>query len=389
MRCSADEVWLFLLKRFAVLYFLSTGFGQSAHGMEWDHRLQASLWSSANLKSIHTLQSGARLLPEVGISTTMSGGSSLQALLCGNLNGGYSAAQNEWFSDIQAYRAWLRYSTHWLEVRAGLQQIEFGPALLLRSLMWFERIDPRDPAKFATGVVSVLGRLYFLSNVEIWLWGVRGEGEKKGIEVYPTAERSTEFGGRLQIPMSRGEVAFSADKRKAAPLQPVLSSAPSFDAAHDEIRIAFDGKWDIQIGFWCEAVMVQSLQKIRVADQQTFLTLGADYTFALGNGLHLLGEWMRMDVSGSELSAGQTGQFSALSADYPINLLDSIMAICFFHHQSKKFFQFYTWRRTLDHWSFHLLGFWNPNNLDSFLWSDESFAFNGGKGIQVMVMVNY
>ena len=75
---------------------------------------------------------------------------------------------------IKAYRLWGRYTGHQFEVRVGLQKIDFGSAMMLRPLQWFDEMDPRDPLNFTTGVYGALGRYYFLNNANIWGWILYG-----------------------------------------------------------------------------------------------------------------------------------------------------------------------------------------------------------------------
>ena len=62
---------------------------------------------------------------------------------------------------FKPYRLWLRYSTSHLEIRAGLQKINFGSSNILRPLMWFDKMDFRDPLMLTDGVYALLGRYYF------------------------------------------------------------------------------------------------------------------------------------------------------------------------------------------------------------------------------------
>ena len=57
-----------------------------------------------------------------------------------------------------------------IENRLGLQKIDFGSALLIRPLQWFNQIDPRDPLRLTNGVYGILFRQYFNDNSNIWLW---------------------------------------------------------------------------------------------------------------------------------------------------------------------------------------------------------------------------
>jgi len=107
------------------------------------------------------------------------------------------------------YRFWARYSAKQVELRIGLQKINFGSASMLRPLMWFDQVDPRDPLMLTDGVWGILGRYYFLNNANIWLWGLYGNDNRKGWEIFNSQKTIPEFGGRLQIPVPKGESGFS------------------------------------------------------------------------------------------------------------------------------------------------------------------------------------
>ena len=77
--------------------------------------------------------------------------------------------------------------------------------MLLRPLMWFDRIDPNDPLQLTEGVYGLLLKYTFLNNANIWLWGLYGNDDPKGWEAVPTQRKSAEYGGRLQAPFLSGE----------------------------------------------------------------------------------------------------------------------------------------------------------------------------------------
>ena len=70
----------------------------------------------------------------------------------------------------------------------GLQKINFGSAVLLRPLMWFDSLDPRDPLQLTDGVYAVLLRYYFPNNANLWAWALYGNDSPKGWESAATAE---------------------------------------------------------------------------------------------------------------------------------------------------------------------------------------------------------
>ena len=64
-----------------------------------------------------------------------------------------------------------------------------------------------------------------------------------------------------------------------------------------ENRLALDGKWDIGVGFWFEGALIHQSTELLPLNYQRMLTLGVDYTFGLGNGLHVLSEHFISDAS--------------------------------------------------------------------------------------------
>ncbi|HXX62945.1 MAG TPA: hypothetical protein VEO56_04030, partial [Bacteroidota bacterium] len=109
-------------------------------------------------------------------------------------------------STLKLYRLKARYADSQTEVRLGLQTFNFGPAKILRSLMWFDRIDPRDPLKLTDGIYGLRIKHTWEDNSEVWLWGLYGNTQTKGYELFPTAPRRPELGGRLQLPVPQGEM---------------------------------------------------------------------------------------------------------------------------------------------------------------------------------------
>jgi len=118
-------------------------------------------------------------------------------------------------SKIKPYRLWIRLSSERFELRAGLQKINFGSASALRPLMWFDHLDPRDPLQLTDGVYGLLGRYYFQNNANAWLWVLWGNDKTIGWETVPAVRKIPEFGGRMQFPVPKGEVAFSYHHRTA------------------------------------------------------------------------------------------------------------------------------------------------------------------------------
>lgn len=275
--------------------------------------------------------------------------------------------------DFRVYRLNTRYTTRQSEFQIGLQKINFGPAQLLRSLMWFERENPTDPLNIAEGVWGLRYRYNFINNMNIWFWSLYGNDNQKGLETYSSIGNRPEFGGRFQTPVPLGEMAVTTHTRKAN------NGVNDFQ----EIRIALDGRYDIFIGIWFEA----SVQYQDVASPYHYtemLTLGADYTFGLGNGLYILGEHMLNRFGNKIGNDQQDAQLSAILASYPLGLFDTLSGMVFYSWEINDWIQYISWQRSYDHIVL---------NLSLFNFPDIPIApgttRSAGYGLQIMLLYNH
>ncbi len=368
--------------------------------LDWDIRGQASLWNNSNTEELQKTQIGLRYIPELALTHNISSESFIDVDISYNAFSRYDFGANDSRSSISPYRFWLRWSALQFEARLGLQQIKFGQAVILRPLMWFDQIDVRDPQQFSKGVPALLLRYYFLNNANVWLWGVLGEGDTRGLEIFPSEENSLEYGGRIQYPTPAGEAALSWHHRRAdaSPLLPdYLANAV---APFSEDRFAIDGKWDVGIGLWFESAVIhkkfngipgsfEPLPSIGKSDfYQKYLSIGADYTFGLGNGLHILGEHLVFANSSELAGRDKRSEFSTLLADYNFSLWDTALGILYYNWETHEWYKFLTWRRTYDNFSFNVSLFWNPD-APLMAADDESSTFGRGKGFQIMVIFNH
>ncbi len=370
-----------------------------------DFKGQLSGWSLFS-EWYKNFQIGLRYIPELSLEKTISDKFSIDTELSLNLYstllyGSRDDACTE--SRMKPYRIWARLSTSHLEVRVGLQKISFGSATLLRPLMWFDRIDPRDPLQITNGVYGLLFRYYFLNNANIWLWGLIGNDETRGWDVVVSDCSNPEYGGRIQYPLPRGEIAVSYHHRKidtersidyllksmgigSDPL--VKGLLPDIPRSYNEDRLGIDGKWDVEVGIWVEMSFVRSDIDFSFMRYQKMICTGIDYTFMLGNGLHVLAEHLINEMSERFFSSGESHHFSAAEADYPIGFLDSVTGIIFYDWENSQWYRFIMWKRTYDKLSIFLMGFWNPDRFQI-----DQMKYGGnlitGKGIQLMLAYNH
>jgi len=236
------------------------------------------------------------------------------------------------------YRSWLRYSNARTEFRFGLQKINFGPARILRSLQWFDNINPFDPTRSTEGVKAILNRTYFDNNANLWLWGIWGRSSS--IENFFKAN-DPEFGGRLQYPFKYCEAAVSYNWKETE------------FSENRENRIAFDARWDNVIGFWTEYYI--SHFSNNQFEFSSNLTLGADYTFAIGNGIYFLAEILRYSQM-PEVLFKETTSYSnaAVSISYPLGLFDQLSSIIFMDIDQKEIYSSFTYQYTMNYLTIYL-----------------------------------
>jgi len=370
----------------ALLVWVGSGLGQTLEAQG-----QLSSWLAYHKTEGSEFQGGVRALPTFSLKQELGGKTAIDAEASFNAVGSISWADSRSASldgRVKPYRLWARFSTPRFEARLGLQKINFGSALLLRPLMWFDRIDPNDPLQLTEGVYAALVRYTFVGNANIWAWALLGNADPKGWEFIPTKKRRPEFGARFQVPLFSGEAAFSFHHRLMDPARSLLPLPANETDAVPENRFALDGKWDAGAGIWFEGVLVHQNYRIFPLRYQQFINIGTDYTFGLGNGLHVIAEQLISSSSARALGRGESLRFTALAVDYPLGLLDRVKAALFYNSKTGDWYRLITFQRTYDRWSFYAIGFWNPDRYQIYA-SQQGQNLFAGKGVQIMAVFNY
>ena len=254
--------------------------------------------------------------------------------------------------------------------------------------MWFDRIDPRDPLKLTNGVHGILLRTYFQNNANMWLWGLYDNNDLRGWETAPTEDNGTEFGGRLQIPVSTGEAGITYHHRKADFSQLPFLSSLSNKKLVDENRFALDGKWNVKIGLWFEGSMIRRDTDIALMKYQRLWTVGADYTLGIGNGLYVMTEFFNSENSDEIFGSGEGIQFSGSSVNYPVGLVDQVSGIYYYDFTNRGNYLMFNWQRTYDNWLLYIIGFFNPEAVRLNQTQPGGNTFSGN-GFQIVVVFNH
>lgn len=324
------------------------------------YRGQFSAYTHYNPGNEYQLWNGARYIPRINLGVP-KGSLLIDFEISTNIHGNLGLKKLKYTSKdgyIKPYRAWARLSGNQFEVRAGLQKINFGPAKMLRPLMWFDQIDPRDPLQLTDGVWGVLGRYYFLNNTNIWLWVLHGNNS------------TPETGGRIQHPfLGTGEIALSYHYKTS------------------EHRVGFDARFDWITGIWIEGSWTTTKENTGIATNQHLLNIGADYTFDTGNGLTVTCEHLLASFSKKAFQFNEYIYFSAMSASYPLSIIDQLNIISYYDWSNKSPYFFINWQKQFNNLTLNLIGYSNPEEYKIPM-QNQTVNLFAGNGIQLMIVYN-
>lgn len=346
-------------------------------------------WANVNPANDLPVWLGGRYLPQLNYNLSLPKTRLIDFEASANLfgNAGFNPFDSvSADSYVRPYRLWARYSSPQFELRAGLQKINFGSASILRPLMWFDQIDPRDPIQFTDGVWGVLGRYYFLNNANIWVWGLYGNQNPRGWEFAKTHKRQPEFGGRIQHPIPKGEAGLSFHHR-VADTRGLNGAIPAFEEA-PETRIGLDAKLDLAVGCWLEASWTLNHKNLEQFKNQELINAGVDYTFGIGNGLYVIFEQLLVSYGKEAFTFDNTTNLSLISLSYPIGLFDNLGAIVYVDWTNGAAYNFVNWRKQFDNLTLFVMAYWNPKDNRIPTQSSTQNLYSG-VGVQILVLFNH
>jgi hypothetical protein len=350
---------------------------------------EAAGWLNMNYSGGLGFQTGLRYIPQLLLNKPIKNNNRFDGEISADSYLSYTILPDtagSFDKHLNFYRFWLRFSGDRLEVRAGLQKINFGSASMLRPLMWFDRIDPRDPLQLTKGVYGILGKYYFSNNANIWLWTLYGNSETKGWEQIPSKSNRPEFGGRVQFPVPRGEIALTYHNRVGqfpSDYQPPVTGSMNFP----ENRIGFDFKLDLGVGIWYEGTITYQNHPDLLPYTKA-MTIGADYNFNIGQGLNISAENLWYNSSEELSGGGDPSSFTALSVSVPVTIITRASAIVFYDWKNNGWYRYGNISFTFDKLSVNLIGFWNPESFRIFNYTDGANMFSGAGG-QIMLVYNH
>lgn len=349
-------------------------------------------WTTAQFENPFVVQPGGRFVPTFSGKFSLDSTSNFDFEASLNINGNMTIDdfKNTSFSgELKPYRVWARYATDKMEVRAGLQKINFGQAKMFRPLMWFDGMDVRDPLQLTDGVYGVLGKYFFTNNGSLWAWGLLGNKNPKGWEINATEQWKPEIGGRLELPVLKGEMGLTTNYRKVHAMIPYSSRWNDYQVLNEN-RIGLDGKWDIGAGVWFEnSTTITDKNSIMIPTYQDMWNVGMDYTLPIGSGVGVTVEYLRYHAGNKFFIEGNTMNLIGSMFSYPLSIIDNVSLMLFYLPGQNVFYNYVNWSRTYDKWSFYAMGFWNPTNTQLLTFQSGNRNLFSGKGLQLMVSYNF
>jgi hypothetical protein len=341
-----------------IIFLLLFGISFASVAFELPFDNDVSAWTTAKSKTFYSVVFDYK--PDVDITLFSNEKFSFDSKLAGKYRYNYSKNGDviSSYSDLDWYRYWLRFSTDQFQARAGLQKIDFGPAQILRSLKWFDTIDPLDEQKESSGVNALLLKYYFLNNANIWAWGILSDDTTELQQLSASEEDKIEIGGRVQYPFEYAETALSFHARQ------LLDGA-------SEKRIGFDSRWDFGVGLWMEGVI--SRFENYNHKWEKILTLGADITIPVGNGIYVLSEHRTCSKAKEELFENEDEcRTSALLLSYPLGIISAAKTVASYDWKNEMWMRFFSYSLNFDYVKISLNYYWNSEFSEHSLMSGRS-----------------
>ena len=276
------------------------------------------------------------------------------------------------------YRLWFRYSSDRIEARLGLQKISFGPAMILRSLSWFDTIDVKDPTGQTDAVEAFRLRIFPSNSIGLWLWSINNDQD------------TLSFGGRTELSLNAGELGFTYHSDQSTLPQNIGQSPVYISSAHQ--RIAFDYRYDGYIGFWMETAGILSKSENNIRPNRFALfTVGADYTIPIGPGVLVMVENMNIREFSTVTDSTKTHNYTAFMASLPVNMLVQLMFITQVDWDNNNVYNFLRCGITYDRFSVNLILSSSPKRSDYDVAEEylPKTTSGFGTGVQFMLVYNH
>lgn len=208
-------------------------------------------------------------------------------------------------TDVDFFRAWLRLDNGNLKIRGGRQKILFGSGAIYRPLGFFDTRNVTGVVPQTRGVDGVRVTQFQSDTALIEGWLVPAKKDN-GLIV----------GVRGEMFLEDAEVGAVLQYHPASDLE----NLPGFD--QDMIQMGYHIKGEKEFGFWNESRLDIEMKPSSPVRFDT--VVGVDYTFNVGEGLHVLAEYFlttrQNDFTLLDAKGQRTFQQIGISFDQPLGI---------------------------------------------------------------------
>jgi len=227
--------------------------------------------------------------------------------------------------DAELFRGWIRYEKGNFKIRGGRQQILFGAGTLFRPLGFFDTRNIAGIIPLTRGVDGLRSTYFLSSTSSVQGWAVPAQ---TGNRVIAGLRGEANFG-----PIEVGAVIQYKPKTE-------ITFLNSFNL--ELIQMGYHIHGEYVVGYWNESRL--DIQQDQPGDPLRFDTVfGVDYTFDVGQGLHVLLEYfLRTQEPGFtniDLKQDQSIHTLGLLFDQPVGI-DIVWRAFFFIDLDDRSFQF-------------------------------------------------
>jgi hypothetical protein len=208
-------------------------------------------------------------------------------------------------TDVDFFRAWLRLDNGEFKIRGGRQKILFGAGSIYRPLGLFDTRDVTGVVPETRGVDGVRATWFQSETTLVEGWLVPAKKDSAII-----------FGMRTEMLLGDIEAGALVQYHPESDLKDL----PSFN--QELVQIGYHLKGEKEFGFWNESRLDIEMKPSSPIQFDT--VFGIDYTFDVGEGLHVLAEYFlttrQDDFSNSDFKGQGTYQQIGISFDQPVGI---------------------------------------------------------------------
>ena len=129
-------------------------------------------------------------------------------------------------------------------------------------------------------------------------------------------------------------------------------------------------------------------KNVGLLTNQTYLTLGTDYTFGIGRGLNVTFEHLVSSYSEQAFAFEKNSNVNATSIAYPLGFFDNISAMAYYSWETEDVSFFINYEHQFKRLVGYVMAYYNPDTQSGIGSAQYENSFSG-PGIRLMLVYNH